>query len=133
MLVEFDFHVFQLRYVRAAMASIATYKPDGMNVAAMDGVLTNAGTVRQAYVDAKQTFDLARGEFREAVNDGHDAAVGVHAAMKSRFRKDPGSLSAIEGLPTQDQTAAETIKRMRTTTLRSSAAIPLAKAPRAES
>jgi hypothetical protein len=115
MLVEFDFHVTQLRYIKAAVENIPTFSPDGMDAAAIDAVLTNADSVRQAYIDAKETFDLARGDYREAVNEGHDAAVGVYAAMKSRYRKDRSSLDAINGLPVQDQSADETIKRMEQT------------------
>lgn len=113
MLKDFDFHVLQLRYIKAAINDIAAYKPDGMTAAAVDLVLTDAGTTRQTYIDAKSTFDLSRGEYREAVNEGHDAAIGVYAAMKSRYRKDPGTSDAINNLPVDDQTADATIKRMQ--------------------
>jgi hypothetical protein len=53
-----------------------------------------------------------RASYRQAVNNGHDAGVGVSAAMKSRYRKDAASLDTIDGLPVDDQTAADTIKRM---------------------
>lgn len=115
MLTDFDFHVTQLRYVKAATANIATYRPDGMDEAAIDAVLTNAAAVRQAYIDAKETFDLGRSGFRSSVNDGHDAAIGVYAAMKSRYRKDPATLETITALPVDDRTADETIKRMEQT------------------
>jgi len=112
MLVEFDFYLTQVRYIKAAVHNIATYSPDGMDEAAIGTLITNALAVRQQYIDANETFDLARADYRDAINKGHDANVGVHAAMKSRYRKDPSSLEAITGLPVQDQTADETIKRM---------------------
>lgn len=115
MLTEFDFHLLQLRYIKAAGDQIATYRPDGLKPGDFQTVIDAAKGVRQTYIDAKTDFDLARGEYREAVNNGHDAVIGVYAAMKSRYRKDPGSLAAINALPVGDETAAETVKRMEQT------------------
>ena len=115
MLTDFDFHLLQLRYVQSAAKKIPAFRPDGMDDVAIGAVVTSAKTVRQAYIDAKTDFDLARTNYRQAVNDGHDAAIGVYAAMKSRYRKDPASLSAISGLPVDDQTAADTTKRIEQT------------------
>ncbi|MFN2507557.1 MAG: fibronectin type III domain-containing protein [Chthoniobacterales bacterium] len=115
MLTDFDFHLLQLRYIQAAAAQIPTYRPDSMDAAALGAVITNAKAVRQAYIDAKSDFDLARGEYREAINNGHDASIGVYAAMKSRYRKDPGSLQSVEALPVDDRSADETTKRMQQT------------------
>jgi hypothetical protein len=111
MLNEFDFHVTQVRYIKAAVHNYPAYAPDGKDEAAIDAMLTVANDVRDDYIEEKEIFDLARSGFRQAVNDLHDANVGVYAAMKSRYRKDPASLETIEALPVQDQTADETIKR----------------------
>lgn len=115
MLTDFDFHVTQLRYIKAAVHNIATFSPDGMDETAIDVVLNNAAIVRQAYIDAKETFDLARADFRASINAGHDAVIGVYAAMKSRYRKDPGTLEAIQALPVDDRSADDTIKRLEQT------------------
>ena len=116
MLNDFDFHLLQLRYVKAAATKLPAFQPDGMNAAAIGAVVLTAKGVRQTYIDAKTDFELARGSYRQAVNDGHDAAIGVYAAMKSRFRKDTASLDTINGLPVGDETAAATTKRMEQTT-----------------
>lgn len=115
MLTEFDFHILQLRYIKAAADQIGTYRPDGLKGSQIQDVIDAAKSVRQTYINAKADLDLGRGEYREAVNNGHDAAIGVYAALKSRYRKDPGSLSATNALPVDDRTAADTIKRMEQT------------------
>lgn len=112
MLTDYDFRVTQLRYIKAAINDLPDYRPDGMDVADGAARLTGFGTVRQTYIEKKTAFDLARSGYRQAQKDGHDAVIGVDVAMKSRYRKDAASLSAIDGLIIQDQTAAETIKRM---------------------
>ncbi len=115
MLNDYDFRVMQLRYIKAAVDDIPEYRPDGMDVAAVDAVLTDAGTVRQTYIDRKTEFDLARADYRASVDEGHDTVIGVYAAIKSRYRKDPASLDSINNLPVDDRTAADTIKRMQQT------------------
>jgi hypothetical protein len=118
MLADFNFHLLQLRYVQAAADQIGAYTPDGLDATELGLKVDAAKAVRQEYVDKKTDFDLARGTYRQSVNDGHDATIGVYAAMKSRFRKDQGSLEAINNLPVADQTAAETTQRMvQTSTL----------------
>jgi hypothetical protein len=116
MLTEFDFNLLQLRYVQAAANKIPTFRPDGLTPAAIGAVVTAASGVRQVYIDTRNDFDLGRGSYRQAVNDGHDAAIGVFAAMKSRYRKDAATLDTISGLPVDDQSAADTTKRMDQTT-----------------
>ena len=55
----------------------------------------------------------SQGEFDEAIAAGHAACVQVYSILKSRYRTDPGSLSAISSLPTADQSASETLTRLK--------------------
>jgi hypothetical protein len=61
----------------------------------------------------KAKADFARGAQETAVHNGHKAAVMVHACMKSCFRTDRASLDSIKGVPTDDQTATDTLNRMK--------------------
>ena len=116
MLIDFDFHVTQLRYLKAAVVANPTFRPDGLDGPAFATLLTDSGTDRLNYVTKKTDFDVARSTYRQAVNDGHDAATATYASMKSRYRKDAASLSTINNLPVDDQSAADTKKRMEQTT-----------------
>lgn len=112
MLGEFDFHMLQVQYLKAAMDQLPTFSPLAMTAAQMQTDYDNGKTVRTEYLNKKATVSLARGVLHEAQEDAHQAAIGVYGVMKTRYRKTPGALEAINTLPTQDQTFAETHDRM---------------------
>jgi len=112
MLGEYDFHLLQVQHIKAAMDEIPTYRPMNMTPAQMQTEYNNGLTVRTNYLNKRQTLNLARGELAEKQEAAHDAAIGVYGVMKTRYRKDPGSLSAINTLPTKDQTVEDTRVRM---------------------
>ena len=107
----FDFERLQLRYVKAAMVKIASFRPDGQAPADAQTLLDNAATVRTAFLNSKAVFDLAGGELEETHNAAHLLCIQVYPIMKSRYRKDPGSLSAINKLPVDDKTVDDTLER----------------------
>jgi len=112
MLGEFDFHLLQLQHIKAAMDQVATYRPMNMTPAQMQTEVDNGVTVRTDYLNKRATLNLARGELAEKQDEAHQAAIGVYGVMKTRYRKDPGSLDAINTLPTKDQSVEETRVRM---------------------
>lgn len=112
MLGEFDFHLLQLQHIKAAMDQIATFRPILMTPAQMQTEYDNGVTMRTEYQSKKTALNLARGELAEKQDDAHQTAIGVYGVMKTRYRKDPGSLDAINNLPTKDQTVEETRVRM---------------------
>lgn len=73
----------------------------------------SATDARTAYEGANATLQLGQGEFAEDIAEGHAICVQVYPIMKSLYRNDPGSLSAIDSLPTVDQSTAETITRLK--------------------
>ncbi len=111
MLVEFNFHLTQVNYIRAAMAVIPVYKPDDSTVSIVDSIIGSAKVVRQDYVAKFNALNSARGATQAAHAALHDACVSVYQCMKSCYRKDPASLNCIESLPVQDQSYDETITR----------------------
>lgn len=112
MLGEFDFHLLQLQYITAAMGQLPTFSPLAMNAAQMQTEYDNGKTVRTDYMSKRAALSLARGELHEKQEDAHQAAIGVYGVMKTRYRKDPGSLEAINTLPIKDQTFEQTRDRM---------------------
>jgi hypothetical protein len=112
MLGEFDFHVLQVQYIKAAMDQLPTFRPMNMTPAQMQTEYDNAVAVRGNYQSKRTALNLARGELAEKQEIAHQAAIGVYGVMKTRYRKDPGSLDAISNLPTKDQTVEETRVRM---------------------
>jgi len=112
MLGEFDFHLLQIQYLKSAMDQIATFRPMNMTPAAMQTEYDNGVTVRSDYLSKKATLNLARGELGEKQDAAHQGAIGVYGVMKTRYRKDPGALDAINTLPTKDQSIQETRVRM---------------------
>lgn len=112
MLGEFDFHLLQVRYIIAAMGQLPTFMPLAKDQAKMQTEYDDANAVRSTYQSQLQTLNLARGELHEKTDEAHQAAIGVYGVMKTRYRKDPGSLEAIKKLPTQDQTYEATRERM---------------------
>jgi hypothetical protein len=113
MLAEFDFELLRLRYVKAAAARIPAFRPDGRGTAELQAVITGATNVRDSYMDGGAALSLSRGQLRQAAVDGHETAMGVYPAMKSRYRKDPASLEVIRSLPVNDRTRGATIERMQ--------------------
>jgi len=112
MLGEFDFHLLQIQYIKAAMDQMATFRPMNMTPAQMQTEYDNGVTVRTEYLSKKATLNLARGELPEKQDEAHQAAIGVYGVMKTRYRKDPGSRDAINTLPTKDQSVEQTRVRM---------------------
>ncbi len=113
----FDFEVLQLRYVKAAADEIPSFRPDEKAPADIQAMRDLAEAVKTAYKSAEQTLNLADGELDEAQEAAHVLCIQVYAIMKSRFRKDPGSLQAINRLPVQDKTLRETRDRMEAISL----------------
>ena len=112
MLGEFDFHLLQLQYLKAAMDQLATFSPLAMTAAQIQTEYDAGVTVRTEYKNKKAALSLARGELHEKQEEAHQVAIGVYGVMKTRYRKDPGSLEAINTLPTKDQTFEQTRDRM---------------------
>ena len=111
MLESFDFELGRTASFLAAMNQIATLRPDGRTPANVALIYSTADGVRTAYVGAGVAVTQTSGAVDEAWSQVHDASVGVTAAMRSLFRKDPASLRMIEALPTQDQSRDEIKKR----------------------
>jgi len=109
---EYDFHLLQIQYLKAAMDQVAAFRPQNMTPAQMQTEYDNGVTTRTNFQTKAAARNLARGEMYEKQADGHQAAIGVYAVMKSRYRKDQGSAEAIGKLPTQDQTVDDSITRM---------------------
>jgi hypothetical protein len=112
MFETFDFERLQLRYVKAAMEKIPSFRPDGKAPADAQAVIDDAQTVRTNYLNAQQIHNLAIGELEEIRATAHLLCVQVYPIMKSRYRNDPGSLSAINKLPVEDKTLPQTLERM---------------------
>jgi len=107
----FDFERLQLRYVKAAMDEIPSFRPDGATPADAQAIIDAANVDRTAFQGAEADLNLARGELEERRGEMHLLCVQVYPIMKSRYRKDPGSLSAINRLPVEDKTVAQTTAR----------------------
>lgn len=112
MLGEFDFHLLQAQYIKAAMDQIPTYRPLAMTPAMMQAEYDAGVVVRTDYKNKRAALALGRGEWHEKIEEAHQVAIGVYGVMKTRYRKDPGSLEAINSLPTQDRTFEQTRDRM---------------------
>ena len=108
----FDFEMTQARYVKAAMVLIPTFRPDGKTPVEAQAIIDAALGFRTAFQNASTALNIARGELEEARQAAHLACVQVYPIMKSRYRTDPGSLSAINRLPVDDKTVAQTVGRM---------------------
>ena len=116
MFEKHTFELLRLRYIKAAMDAIASYRPDGKvpaDVAGMIAAATSPTGPRGTYESANATLQLAQGEFDEDIAEGHDACVQVYPIMKSRYRADAGSTSAIDSLPTADESAKDTFSRLK--------------------
>ena len=111
MLESFDFELGRTASFLAAMNAIATFRPDGRTPVMVGTMYSVADGVRTAYEGAGVARTLQSGAVDEAWAQVHQANVSVTGALRSLYRKDPGSLRAIESLPTQDQSREEIKKR----------------------
>ena len=111
MLVQFDFAVIQLRYIKAAMDNIAAYRPDGTEPATVQGLISSAGPSRTLYVNEKTALDAARAQRRVKMDTLHAVCVDFHAQARSRFRKDAVASQCIERLPVDDESFQQTLTR----------------------
>ena len=111
MLIEYNFHLTQLEYVRAFMLVVPTFKPDNKDVQFVTNLVGCSKEIRGDALGKSNVSILAQGATRVAMEKLHDACVSVYQCMKSCYRNDPGSLRAIEVLPVQDRTEAETLER----------------------
>ena len=75
--------------------------------------ITDGIAVRDDFQTKLSVRNLASGEWDEAVAAGHTLCVQVYPIMQSRYRKDAGSLKAIERLPVDDRNAADTRDRLK--------------------
>jgi len=110
--VSFNFHLTQLRYIKATMDELPTYRPNGMTPAQVETMIDDAKAVKAAYTTKDTALDLARGNYSQAVKDGHTVAFQVYGIMKSRFRNASAALGAINNLPVDDDTPQKTQDRM---------------------
>ena len=116
MFEKYTFELLRHRYIKGAMDAIPSFRPDGKTPADVGAMIANAIAStgpRGLYEAAKATLELAQGEYDEDITEGHDVCVQVYPIMKSRFRADPGSLSAIDSLPTEDESSTETFNRLK--------------------
>jgi len=110
---RFYFNKTRLRYIKAAMISIPSYRPDGKLPADVEAMIAGLDLKQGDFTTADQVWGLARGEFHEASAAGHKLCVKIYPIMKSRYRDDPGSSEAIARLPTEDDSPDDTKKRMK--------------------
>lgn len=114
MFEKYTFETLRLRYIHGGMVAIPSYRPDDKSPAEVLAMITTATSPtgpRGVYESANATLQLAAGEYDEDIAELHGVCVQVFPIMKSRFRLDPGSLSAINSLITQDQTGTATLTR----------------------
>ena len=115
MFARFYFNKTRLRYTKAAITGIPTFRPDGKDGAYVQTLIMGLDTRQTTFVDAEQTLNLARGEFHERVGEGHKLCVKIYPIMKSRYRDDVGSSEAISRLPSNDNSPDDTKTRMKDT------------------
>lgn len=111
----FNFRMVQLRGVKAVMDDFASFKPDDKTPAQVAAMVESGDDALDAAEGAWTDLNLARGTRDEKAAAGHDAVVDVYAVMKRRYRKDPGSFDSVCKLPIDDQSPAETLRRMKLT------------------
>ena len=63
---SFYFNKTRLRYTKAAIAAIPTFRPDGKDAAYVQTQITGLDARLATFVDADQTMSLARGEIGRA-------------------------------------------------------------------
>ena len=111
MLVMFDFAVTQVRYTKAAMNQIPTFRPDAKVPADLDTMLAGAASVRGIYITKSAALGAARAVRRDAIATLHDTCLDFATQAGSTFRKSRVIKEQIERLPVQDQTFQETMTR----------------------
>lgn len=111
MLVQYDFAVTQLRYIKAAMDEIASFRPDGQLPGQIQALISSAAGVRTLYINGKTTLDLARALRRASISSLHDACVDFGQQARNAYRKNPMILEFLEGLPTNDESFQATLTR----------------------
>lgn len=109
----FNFSHLQMRYIKQGMDILAAWRPDGRTPAQVQTDITDGIAVRDDFQTKLSVRNLASGEWDEAVAAGHTLCVQVYLIMQSRYRKDAGSSKAIDRLPVDDRTPAETRDRMK--------------------
>lgn len=109
----FNFSHLQMRYIKLAMDILLTYRPDGRTPALVQTDITDGIAVRDDFQAKLSLRNLADGEWLEAVATGHTLCVQIFPIMQSRYRKDAGSTRAIDKLPVDDRTPAESRDRMK--------------------
>ena len=107
-----NFQIQRLRMIKATADLFPEYRPDNVEPAEMQAMDVAAMAVDATYDSAEATLRLGRGMYEEAVVAGHNAAIGIYANMKSRYRNDRSSLAAIVRLPVDDETPNQTHTRM---------------------
>lgn len=109
----FNFSHLQMRYIKLGMDLLPTFRPDGRTPAQVQTDITDGIAVRDDFQIKISVRNLANGELEEAITAGHTLCVQVYPIMVSRYRKDHGSTKAIDRLPVDDRTPAETRDRMK--------------------
>jgi hypothetical protein len=111
MLTPFDSVVTQLRYIKAAMDQIPSFRPDGMTPGQMLALAESAGPVRGLFLEANSAMDLARASRHVVFEALHVACMGFSAQAGSAFRNDALVMVCLERLPTNDRTFPERLER----------------------
>lgn len=110
---DFYYNRTRLRYLKAAILAILSYRPDGKDATYVQTLIAGLDTRHATFVDANAVLGLARGEFHERVAEGHKLCVKIFPILRSRFRDDVGSTEAINRLPVDDKTPDDTKTRMK--------------------
>lgn len=108
---QFDFQLDQLRSIKAVVTNVPSYRPDGLDAAAIEQSLATAEALRAAMQGKISLMDIARGELHEIAARCHELCVQVYAVMRSRYRRDAASADAIASLPVRDETPQATFER----------------------
>lgn len=111
MFVQFDFATIQLRYLKAAMDRIPSFRPDQKTPAEIQALIDSAAPVRAAWLAAKTTLDGARATRRARVAALHGACVDFYQQALNTFRRDPTVSECLAGLPVRDKTFPQTLAR----------------------
>ena len=69
MFVSFDFHLTQLRYIKAAMDVVPTYRPNGKTPAQVQTMIDAAKAVKSAFQGKEAALNLARGTYHQVWHD----------------------------------------------------------------
>ena len=112
MLETYNFRLTQLAYVKGAAEQVAAFRPDGKTPTQIAAMIADGQTARAEYLTKRATVTTARGTFRSAHEDAHNAVVAVYAVMKSLYRDDRDSSRAIRSLPKDDRNPEQTLARM---------------------